>query len=114
MSLRLPVAILAALSLTSSDRVVGLYDGPLMRISHARLATLHSSRMSVRLLRRKQLQKIEKLNANAADDVRGVRERVVNEDETVALEYAESRVRDCSKAVVLALNPSDRVDVIFG
>jgi hypothetical protein len=57
MSLHLPVAILTALSLTSGDRVVGLYDGPLMGISHARLATLHSRRISVRLLRRKQLKK---------------------------------------------------------
>jgi hypothetical protein len=41
MSLHLPIAILAALSLTSGDRVVGLYDGPLIGIDHARSA--HSS-----------------------------------------------------------------------
>ena len=46
-------------------------------------------------------------NASIADDVRGVRERVVNEEVTVALEHAESRVRDWSKAVVLTLNPSN-------
>ena len=39
-ALHLPIAILAALSLASGDRV-GLYNGPLMGISHARLA--HSS-----------------------------------------------------------------------
>ena len=114
MSLHLPIAILAALSLASGDRVVGLYDGPLMAINQARLA--HSSPDAARspiqldlseVIARKTVAKFEKLNASIADDVRGVRERVVNEDVTVALEHAKSRVRDWSKTIVLTLNPSD-------
>ena len=41
MSLHLPIAILAALSLPSGDCVVSPYDGPLMGINHAR--SVHSS-----------------------------------------------------------------------
>jgi hypothetical protein len=41
MSLHLPIAILAALSLPSGDCVVSPYDGPLMGINHGRSA--HSS-----------------------------------------------------------------------
>lgn len=58
-------------------------------------------------MRRRTVTKFEKLNANIADDLRIVRERVVNEDLTVAPEPAESRVRDWSETVVLALNPPD-------
>jgi len=36
-----------------------------------------------------------------------VREPVVNEDVTVALQHAESRVRDWSETVVLTLSPPD-------
>jgi hypothetical protein len=59
------------------------------------------------VITKETVTKFEKLNASIAGDVRGVRERVVNEDVTVALEYAESRVRDWSKTIVLTLNPSD-------
>jgi len=110
MSLHLPIAILAALSLASGDRVVGLCDGPRMAINQARLA--HSSPDEARSLIQLDLSeviaketKFEKLNASIADDVRGVRERVVSEDVTVAL----SR-KSCSRLVkndCLTLNPSD-------
>jgi methyl-accepting chemotaxis protein len=51
MSLHLPIAILVALSLTSGDRVVGLYDAPLMGINHARVAhsSLNEARSLIRL-----------------------------------------------------------------
>jgi hypothetical protein len=114
MPLHLPIAILAALSFTSGDRVVGRYDGPLMGINRARLA--HSSPDEAHsvvqldfseVIAKETVTKLGKLNASIADDVRGVLERVVNEDLTVALEPAESRLRDWSKTVVLTLNPSD-------
>ena|SRR5882724_10917170 len=119
MSLHLPIAILVALSFTSGDRVVGLYGGPLIGINHVRVA--YSSPNEVRSLIRLDLSdviakgtvtKSEKLNASIADDLRIVRERVVNEDLTVAPEPAESRVRDWSETVrPLAYDASD---VIFG
>jgi hypothetical protein len=74
MSLHLPVAILAALSLTSGDRVAGLYDGRLMGISHARLA---NSSLKPDL---SEVIAEEKLNASIADDFRIAPERVVIED----------------------------------
>jgi hypothetical protein len=113
MSLHLPIAILAALSVTSGDRVVGLYDEPLM-VNHARSAhfSLNEARSLIQLdlsevIAEETVTKFEKLNANIANDLRIARERVANEDVTVALEHAESRVRDWSETVVLALNPPD-------
>jgi hypothetical protein len=41
------------------------------------------------------------------EDLKIVREPIVNEDVTVALQHAESRVRDWSETVVLALSPPD-------
>jgi methyl-accepting chemotaxis protein len=110
MSLHLPVSILAALSLTSGDRVVGPYDGPLMGINHASSAhsSLDEARSLIQLdlcevIAKETVTQFQKLNANIADDLGIVRERVVNEDVTVALEHAECRVPD----FVLALNPPD-------
>jgi hypothetical protein len=120
MSLHLPIAILAALSLDSGDCVVGPREGPPMEIDHARLA--HSSPNQDRsliqldlseIIAKDTVTKFERLNASIADDVRGARERVVNEDVTIALEYAESRVRDWSKAVVLTPNPSDHGPMVL-
>jgi methyl-accepting chemotaxis protein len=112
-ALHLPIAVLAALSLASGDRVVDLYDGPLMGISHARLArsSPDEARSVVQLGLSEAIAKepsttFGKLNPSA-DDVRSVRERVAIEDVTVALEHAESRGRDWSKTVVLTLSPSD-------
>jgi hypothetical protein len=79
MSLHLPIAILAALSLTSGA-VVGLYERPLIGINHAELA--HSSPDEARSLMQLDLSeviaketvtKFEKLSASIAEDVRGVR-----------------------------------------
>ena len=114
MALHLPIAILAALSLTSGDRVVGLCDGPLVIINHARSAhsSLNEARSLIQLdlgefIAKETATKFEKLNANIVDDLKIVREPVVNEDVTVALQHAESRVRDWSETVVLTLSPAD-------
>jgi hypothetical protein len=113
MSLHLPIPLLVALSLTSGDRVVGL-GGPLMGINHARVAysSLNEARSLIRLdhsdvIATETVTTFDNLNANIADDLRIVRERVVNEDLTRAPEPAESRVRDWSETLVLALNPPD-------
>jgi hypothetical protein len=75
--------------------------------------TLHRTRLTAlfnwvlaRFIAKEPVTTFEKLNPNA-DDVRSVRERVVNEDVTVALEHAESLGGDWSKTVVSTLNPSD-------
>ena len=114
MSLHLPIAILAALSLPSGDCVVGPHDRPLMGINRARSAhsLLNEARSLIQLdfsevIANETVTNFENLNANIAHDLRIVWERVVNEDVTVALEDAENRVRDWSETVVLTPNPPD-------
>jgi len=112
MSLHLPIAILAALSLAAGDCAVRKYDGPLIGISRSR--SPHSSLNEVRqpdlseVTANETVTNLETLNASIAYDLRIVRERVVNEDVTVALEYVENRVRDWSETVPSTLNPPDR------
>ena len=48
MALHLPIAILAALSLTSGDRVV-LCDGPLMGAAHSAYSSLTEARSHIQL-----------------------------------------------------------------
>jgi methyl-accepting chemotaxis protein len=114
MSLHLPIAILAALSLPSGDCVVSPYDGPLMGINHGRSAhsSLNEARSFIQLdlsevIATETVTKFENLNASIAHDLRVGWERVENKDVTVALEYAENCVRDWSEIVVLTLNPPD-------
>ena len=85
---------------------------PLIGINHTRSA--HSSLNEARSLIQPNPSEViaketgtqfEKLNANIADDVTIVRVRVVNDD--VTLQHAESRVRDWSETVVLALSAPD-------
>ena len=74
------VALLAALSLTSGDRVAGRYDGPLMGISHVRLANSSLKPDLREIFAKETTARIEKLNTSIADDFGIAPERVVSED----------------------------------
>ncbi|EUB99676.1 diguanylate cyclase/phosphodiesterase with GAF sensor [Rhizobium sp. CF080] len=97
---------------STGDLVVNLYDGPLMGINYARSA--HAALNEARLLLqpgpgeappKETAEKFEKLLADIADNLQIVRERVKTKDVTVALERAESRLRDWSDAELQILQP---------
>jgi hypothetical protein len=88
-SLHLPIAILAALSLPSGGYTVCEYDGPLM--GNSRASSAHSSLNEARIqldlsevIGNEPVATLENLNASIAHDLRIVRERVANEDVTIA------------------------------
>jgi methyl-accepting chemotaxis protein len=98
---------------TSGDLVVRLYDGPLMAINHARSA--HAALNDARLLMQRNLNgsepeqtivKLEKLLADVEDDLGVVRVRADNKDVTAALERAETKFRDWSKAGLTIIKPA--------
>jgi diguanylate cyclase (GGDEF)-like protein len=97
---------------TAGSLVVRLYDGPLMGINHARSA--HAALNEARLLvqpglsdpvAKETVARFEKLNAEIADDLEIVRERVKSADVVAALEQAEGRIRDWSKTGLTVLSP---------
>jgi hypothetical protein len=109
MSLHVPIAVLAAVSLTSGDRVVGLYGRPLTAINQARLANSSLKPDLIEVIAKDTATKIETLSTSIADDFRIAPERVAGEDVTVALEHAEGRVRDWREMVVSTLDRSGRI-----
>jgi hypothetical protein len=108
-SLHLPIAILAELSPTSGDRVVGLYGRPLTAINQARLANSSLKPDLIKVIAKDTATKIETLSTSIADDFRIAPERVASKDVTVALEHAEGRVRDWQETAVSTLNRSGRI-----
>ncbi|HKH03366.1 MAG TPA: methyl-accepting chemotaxis protein [Bradyrhizobium sp.] len=97
----------------SGDLVVRLYDGPLMAINHARSA--HAALNDARLLMQRSLSgsepeqtvgKLEKLLADVEEDLGVVRVRADNKDVTAALERAETKFRDWSKAGLTIIKPA--------
>ena len=106
-SLHLPITTLAALSLASDDRVVGICDGSPMAINHARLSDPSLKPDLSEVTAKDTATKIKKLSASVADDFRMAPERGVSEDVTAALEHADGRVRDWSETAVLTLSRAD-------
>src|SRR5947208_8366936 len=97
---------------TSGDLLVGMYDGPLMAINHARSA--HAALNEARLLMQAGLRegvpkesvgKFEKLVAGITDDLKVVRERVKTKDVTAALERTETSLRDWSENGLKIIKP---------
>jgi signal transduction histidine kinase/ActR/RegA family two-component response regulator len=113
------VALACALSIfgfrgvsASGERIVQLYDGPLMAINHARSAhaTLNRIRQLFQPFRNGDpqstaLAKVEQPLAAIAEDLDVVQERVANEDVTAALVRARARVHDWSEAALRVLDP---------
>ena len=95
----------------SGDRVVRLYDGPMMAINHARSA--HSALNAIRGLvqsGRDGSQStvdglFEQRLIEISDDLAIVEERIANEDVAAALTRARGRVNDWSEAALKVLNP---------
>jgi diguanylate cyclase (GGDEF)-like protein len=96
----------------SGDLVVRLYDGPLMGINHARSA--HAALNEARLLmhsgldngdRGETIAKFVTLLANINEDLKIVRERVIDGDVVAALERAEHRIGEWADAALKPLNP---------
>jgi signal transduction histidine kinase/ActR/RegA family two-component response regulator len=113
------VALACALSIfgfrgvsASGERIVQLYDGPLMAINHARSA--HATLNKIRHLfqpfqngdpQSTALAKVEKPLATITEDLDVVQERVANEDVAAALVRARARVHDWSEAALRVLDP---------
>jgi signal transduction histidine kinase/ActR/RegA family two-component response regulator len=113
------VALACALSIfgfrgvsASGERIVQLYDGPLMAINHARSA--HATLNKIRHLFQPfqngdplstALASFEKQLATIAEDLDVVQQRVANEDVTAALVRAKARVHDWSEAALKVLDP---------
>jgi diguanylate cyclase (GGDEF)-like protein len=95
----------------SGERVVRLYDGPLMAINSVRSAhaALNEIRGLVQSSRDRDPQSVvglfKKQLAAIAEDLDIVEERVANEDVTAALVRARARVRDWSEAALRVLDP---------
>jgi diguanylate cyclase (GGDEF)-like protein len=96
----------------SGERVVQLYDGPLLAINHARSA--HAALNDIRGLvqpspdadpRSTAITRFEKGLAAIAEDLDIVRERVSSESVTTALAQARARVHDWSEAAHKILDP---------
>jgi diguanylate cyclase (GGDEF)-like protein len=94
----------------AGDRVIRLYDGPLIAVDHARSA--HAAFNEARLLVQSNsgsgevpLQILDKQLRAIADDLSIVSERIGNESVTAALAQAEVRIRDWSEAELRIINP---------
>jgi diguanylate cyclase (GGDEF)-like protein len=95
----------------SGERVVRLYDGPMMAVNHARSA--HSSLNAIRGLvqsGRDGSQSVvvgmfEQRLIEISGDLAIVAERIANEDVAAALTRARARVHDWSEAALKVLNP---------
>jgi diguanylate cyclase (GGDEF)-like protein len=96
----------------SGERVVRLYDGPLLAINHARSA--HAAINEIRGLVQPSpdgdplstaVTRFEKGLAAIAEDLAIVKERVSNEEVTTALVLATARVHDWSEAALKVLDP---------
>jgi hypothetical protein len=104
----------------SGDLAVRLYDGPLMGINHARSA--HAALNEARRLIPPSLAdgvpaetviKFRALLNEIAGDLKIVRERIDNDDVTVALAGAEDSFRDWSETELQLLRPpSDGVTMV--
>jgi diguanylate cyclase (GGDEF)-like protein len=94
----------------SDDRVVRLYDGPLMAINHARSA--HAALNEARLLMLSSqhgeapgeaVAKFEKLLTTIAEDLDIVRERVQDDSVVAALRRAQGELREWSDTSLILL-----------
>ena len=97
---------------TSGDLVVGLYDGPLMGINHARAAhaALNEARLIVRSdlgdgTRSETIPQFQALLTSIAEDLKIVRERVNHDDVAMTLEKAERRIGDWADTALKLLKP---------
>jgi diguanylate cyclase (GGDEF)-like protein len=95
----------------SGERVVRLYDGPMMAVNHARSA--HSSLNAIRGLvqsgrdgsQSAVVGMFEQRLIEISGDLAIVAERIANEDVAAALTRARARVHDWSEAALKVLNP---------
>jgi len=96
----------------SGDRVVRLFDGPLIAVDHARSA--HAALNEARALIEKRsnndtratlLEPLDKLLLGIADDLSIVSERIKNDNVGAALARARARVREWSEAELSILDP---------